>query len=109
MVGLQPPPNFRMTTDEEIESEYFREDFMAQHLADEDSDANQQQPRNSYATKFKTWYDQCTLQEQKPFVDAVLAAAKADPRDKSIPRHFFLTGAGGTGKTFTYNVMNKHY
>lgn len=76
---------------------------MLQHMADEDEDVADSQPRNSFAGKFQQWHNQCTEAEQKPFVDAVLAAAKADPSEK-IQRHFFLTGAGGTGKTFVYNV-----
>lgn len=102
MVGLPAPKNFRMSNDEQMESTYFRDDYMAQHLADEDDDnAN---PTSSYQNKFQTWHAQCTDQEQKPFVEAVLKAVQADPRDQNVPRHFFLTGAGGTGKTFTYNV-----
>jgi len=37
-------------------------------------------------------------------VDEVLKAAASDPNDIGIQRQFFMTGAGGTGKTFTYNV-----
>jgi hypothetical protein len=76
---------------------------MQQHLADDEEDVQDTQPRNSFAAKFQLWHDQCTEAEQRPFVDAVLAAAKANPLD-DVQRHFFLTGAGGTGKTFVYNV-----
>lgn len=107
MVGLPAPKNFRMSNDDQMQSTYFRDDYMAQHLADEpDDDA---QPTTSYGAKYLNWHSLCTETEQRPFVDAVIKAAQADPNDKSIPRYFFLTGAGGTGKTFTYNVNNKRW
>jgi phage/plasmid-associated DNA primase len=102
MVGLPPPKNFRMDIEDEIECEYFREDYMARHMADEPGDENR--PQNSYSKKAQEWYNKCTKEEQQPFVDAVLKAAAAGPNDTTTQRHFFLTGAGGTGKTFTYNV-----
>jgi hypothetical protein len=100
---LPRPKNFKTTLRDEIRREYFRDDFIQQHLADEDEDVADTQPRNSFAAKFQQWHNLCTETEQRPFVDAVLAAAKAEPTD-NIKRHFFLTGAGGTGKTFVYNV-----
>lgn len=87
-----------------MESTYFRDDFMAQHLADNPEDGVH--PTTSYGAKHLDWYEKCTDTEQKPFVDAVFKAVKAEDKyDKNIPRYFFLTGAGGTGKTFTYNVI----
>lgn len=105
MVGLPAPPNFQMSDAEQMDITYFRDDYMTHYMADEAGDARTN-PTNSYDHKYKTSYAQCTETEQKPFVDAVFKAVNADPNDKSIPRHFFLTGAGGTGKTFTYNVSS---
>lgn len=55
--------------------------------------------------RFESYYGQCTVHEQKPFIDSVLHAIDAHPRDRAVRRLFFLTGAGGTGKTFVYNVQ----
>lgn len=105
MVNLPAPKDFRMTQQDEIECTYFRDDYMALNLADEDDD--QPTNANNYSSKFQTWHGQCTKEEQRPFVDAVLKAVTTNPKDTTVPRYFFLTGAGGTGKTFTYNVNLK--
>lgn len=92
-----------MDTDAEIESEYFRDQFIARNLADEEDDASDL-PRTNYGTIFEGFYRQLTVEEQKPFVDEIFQAVDAHRRDSKTNRFFFLTGAGGTGKTFVYNV-----
>lgn len=114
-VGLPRPKNFEMTMQDDIQSEYFREEFFSANGVDDDDgigatniandpDDGNTAAKRSYLTRFQEWHKMCTDSEQRPFVDAILAAAEADPRDTSHQRYFFLTGEGGTGKTFVYNV-----
>lgn len=115
-VGLPKPRNFALTLQDDIQSEYFREDFLAHQIADDDDGENIAQniaddpldentaQKSSYLSRFEQWHKMCTESEQRPFVDEVIAAAQADPGDASHRRCFFLTGEGGTGKTFVYNV-----
>ena len=102
IVGLPAPENFQMTREEEIENEYFPENFMARHVADEDGDPLGK--KISYPEVFKEHRAMCTEKEQKPFVDKILKAALEPPLSAKLPRYHFLTGRGGTGKTFVYNV-----
>lgn len=50
VVGLPAPADFRMTVEAEIESEYFREEFMARNLADDEDDASVL-PRTNYVSR----------------------------------------------------------
>lgn len=91
-----------MTREEEIENEYFPENFMARHIADEDGDPLGK--KLSFPEIFKEHRAMCTEKEQRPFVDKILKAAREPPLSTKFPRYHFLTGRGGTGKTFVYNV-----
>jgi len=95
-----------MTITEEIENQYFPEQFMAKYLADEFDDSTG--PVNNFNNMFQNNFNKCTLSEQKPFVEQILQATALQPTDNSVPRLHFLTGAGGTGKTFVYNVLFFH-
>jgi hypothetical protein len=109
IVGLPAPENFRMTVQDEIDCTYFQEEFLADKLNDDDEQeeaGTPRQPSSSHKDNYKLWHSQCTEKEQRPFVDRVMKAVRAKPADKNTQRLFFLTGAGGTGKTFTYNVSH---
>jgi len=102
VVGLPAPKNFKMTLDDEFECIYARDDFLAKHVADEDGD--QSGIGQNYDNLFNRFYGLCTESEQRPFVDQILQAATEDPSASQTHRLHFLTGEGGTGKTFVYNV-----
>jgi hypothetical protein len=76
---------------------------MRRHLADEDEHPGTA-PRNSYQARYHDWRKQCTPEEQLKFVNRIFEAVN-DPDNNTLQRCFFLTGEGGTGKTFTYNVI----
>jgi hypothetical protein len=72
-------------------------------------------PKNYYQQIFKQNY-QSTNPDQREFIDNAMHSAKVVNRERNgqaehgscVPRLFFLTGDGGTGKTYVYNVCSVH-
>jgi len=101
-----------------LKAEYFRHDFIKRYIYDIDEDNNDIN-RNQNIINGKMYqehYDKAIAKanrDQKNFIDSVTEAAKRVYEERKDPlwtddgknnRLFFLTGDGGTGKTFVYNV-----
>lgn len=96
-----------------LKMEFWRDDYIREHV---DNDLLEENERRPMRERYADLYDEGPRpdQDQQTFIDNVLEAVddvrkvidgEQAARRTDIDHEFMLTGEGGSGKTFSYNVI----